>query len=523
MKKIFSLIPLAILVFSLVSCNGMLDTEQHGVVPTATFYQSDEDCEEATVAVYALFKEMYGDFLGASPWRLRLELSDDIYTGGGQRGDNYNGEELNEFTFDYTNKHLSSTFSWMYKIIYASNLILNNFEADSEIKARNIVEAKVFRAFAYMELVTLWGPAPLTTTAIKDDYKIGNSTVEDLWKQIEKDLTEAISSGKLVRKKSQDDTVTGIRITQEFAKALLGKAYVYQAKWDEAVPVLDEVADSPLYGLLDSYEKYCMAPYNRNPEVLFSCVHTNDPNLRDQGGFPWGCMSHSSSYVNGLPATSLDFHWLGFSFLQPSQTIINAFLTHEPDSKRFHETLKSYADMQASGITLTSAGYYANAGYFNYKYRASRTSVVTGQAMSFYCDDVVMKLSEVILLAAEAHIMRDGAGAGDKYINRIREKAGVPAKNGCTMADLKLEKQLECYMDGTRYYDLVRWGDAETIMAEQGKHIPVFLGYKDDGSLNVKWDAYTNDNYGFKAKHKLLPFPEEEMNINPNIKQNAGW
>ena len=69
MKKIFSLIPLAILVFSLVSCNGMLDTEQHGVVPTATFYQSDEDCEEATVAVYALFKEMYGDFLGASPWR----------------------------------------------------------------------------------------------------------------------------------------------------------------------------------------------------------------------------------------------------------------------------------------------------------------------------------------------------------------------------------------------------------------------------------------------------------------------
>ena len=85
------------------------------------------------------------------------------------------------------------------------------------------------------------------------------------------------------------------------------------------------------------------------------------------------------------------------------------------------------------------------------------------------------------------------------------------------MEDIKNEKRLELWMEGTRFQDLVRWGDAASVLADQGQKIPVFDG------VSVTY-PYTNSTYGFKAgKHELLPFPEHEMNVNKNIQQNPGW
>lgn len=142
---------------------------------------------------------------------------------------------------------------------------------------------------------------------------------------------------------------------------------------------------------------------------------------------------------------------------------------------------------------------------------------------SLYNNIPFMKYSEVILLLAEAKIMTDGDGAGDTELNMIRRKAHLPELSNAGMDELKAEKRLELYMDGTRYQDLIRWGDAATVMAEQGKQIPAFNGLNPDGSFNVTEDRYTNTEYGFKKKHYLLPFPEAEININPNINQNPEW
>lgn len=62
----------------------------------------------------------------------------------------------------------------------------------------------------------------------------------------------------------------------------------------------------------------------------------------------------------------------------------------------------------------------------------------------------------------------------------------------------------------------MRWGDAETVLASQGKQVPVY------SSKGVSWD-YSNSDCGFKAKHKLLPIPLKEIELNPNINQNEGW
>lgn len=525
MKKISRILLAVATGLALVSCNDLLNIDQHGVIPTSGFYDTDEGTTEAITALYDQFSQNLTDFYGRSPIRLKELLSDDVYSGGGVRNDNVNQERLNEYQFDYTNTLIANAYKGLYEVIYKANLILNNVEDNSAIKKQAINEAKVFRALSYIDLVTLWGTPPLVKEAVRDDYKAPNSTPAEIWSLIEQDLTEALDSKTLAQKKSVDDKLTGIRITTQFTQALLGKAYVYEGKYAEALPLLESVIKSGLYDFLDNYGNYSVAAYNNNSEILFSNYVLDDSSRGTSTGiYPWTCIGLSSNFLNGVYTNTLDYGTGGFNFLPPSQSIIAAFKANEPDSKRFKQTFKSYSDLLSGGLSLKEGlTYYANCGYWNYKYRPARSSMTTnGWGYAYYTNVSVMKLSEVVLLAAECAIRTKGAGAGDTYINMIRTKAGVPAKTGCTLEDLKLEKRLECYMDGTRYYDLVRWGDAAKALADQGKEV---MGFSLDANGNEVVKAqFTNSSYGWKSgKHDLLPFPEEEMNVNPNMKQNKGW
>ena len=93
------------------------------------------------------------------------------------------------------------------------------------------------------------------------------------------------------------------------------------------------------------------------------------------------------------------------------------------------------------------------------------------------------------------------------------------------MDDLKKEKRLELCLEGCRYQDLIRWGDAAEVLGEQWERIPNFAGKAADGSYVLQYpDINVNATYGFvEGKHNLLPIPEREMNVNPNMKQNPGW
>lgn len=64
----------------------------------------------------------------------------------------------------------------------------------------------------------------------------------------------------------------------------------------------------------------------------------------------------------------------------------------------------------------------------------------------------------------------------------------------------------------------IRWGIGNK-MKDQGKQIPWFTS-----SGTIKWMEYNGEGKaGFKEKHLLLPFPETEITLNPNVKQNPGW
>lgn len=241
MKKniIYSLLLVVAVLFA--GCEDRLDIAKHGNMGGQDdFYKTNEQTEQAVAAMYSRVKGLYYTWFFT-----KNMLSDDAWCGGGSRGDNNSYEQLNEYTFDSSNGNVEGLFSGLYGVIYQSNLIIEKVANDTEVKKRAIAEAYFFRAWANFELVTLWGTAPLVDHLLAtDEYRRPNSTPEALWAVVEADLKEAIGMNALPSKKNKDDQETGMRVTQEVAKAYLGKAYLFQKKYQEAATVLNEVVDS---------------------------------------------------------------------------------------------------------------------------------------------------------------------------------------------------------------------------------------------------------------------------------------
>jgi hypothetical protein len=127
-----------------------------------------------------------------------------------------------------------------------------------------------------------------------------------------------------------------------------------------------------------------------------------------------------------------------------------------------------------------------------------------------------MRYAEVLLMAAEAYLMSNDHTNALKCINEVRSRAKLNALTSVTLDDIKKEKRLELCNEGVRYQDLVRWGDAKSVLANQGAKVPSL------STTGVVWPV-TNQNYGFKDKNMLLPIPLKETELNSNIQQNNGW
>ena len=136
-----------------------------------------------------------------------------------------------------------------------------------------------------------------------------------------------------------------------------------------------------------------------------------------------------------------------------------------------------------------------------------------------------MRYAEVLLLYAEACI-QSGTNTAEGLIalNEVRTRAGLTDLGTYTLDDLKDEKRAELACEGERYLDLIRWGDASTVLANRGLTTYTFYGYQ---ASTTTYDVSEEDfagASGFKAgRDELFPYPYSEMLLNPNLKQNTGW
>ena len=519
-KNILYIALLGVMSLMTVSCNSELDIEKHGNMGSMdTYYNTDENINTATASLYVSAKSLYYNWLFT-----KNLLSDDAWAGGGQRGDNGEMEKLNEYNFDSNHSMIESIYSGLYSVIYNANLIIDKTEGETAVMKRAINEAKVFRAWAHFELVTLWGTAPKVDHLLEtSEYRQSNGTAADTWAFVEQDLTEAIASGTLPSKSGVDDSETGIRVTKEVAQALLGKAYLFQGKNGEAATMLDNVINSNKYALFaGEYDAQFHAAANNNCESLFELQKRNDPEqLWNQFDFLY-CMQgwRTSVLAYDMPAVA-ELALGTYGFINPRKSLYDAFVAWEgEDGYRKSKTILNYDQMKAYGVSVQSgAAVYGNEGYFFWKNQSLREDCITDMSyfqVGQFINLKVMRYAEVLLLAAEANLQSGNSAKALQYINEIRTRAKLAPLSNVTLDDIKTEKRLELCNEAVRYQDLVRWGDAKTAMADQGKQVPAFTG------TDVQWN-WQNTVYGFKDKNVLLPIPLKELELNPNMTQNAGW
>ena len=515
---IYSLLLVVAALFA--GCESRLDIEKHGNMGDQNdFYQTDEQTEQAVASMYSSLKGLYFNWFFT-----KNVLSDDVWCGGGQRGDNTSLEQLNEYTYGTDNGMIQGVFSGLYGLIYQSNLVIEKVADDTPAKKRAIAEAKFFRAWANFELVTLWGTAPLVDHLLKPgEYRQGNSTPEALWAAVESDLNDAISMNALPSKKNKDDQETGMRVTQEVAKAYLGKAYLFQKKYKEAAIVLNEVVASEKYDLFrGDYDMQFHAVNNNNCESMLELQWRND---QEQAWSQFDMTFLMQGWRTGnmtLEGKAAEEVAQGtYGFLNPRKSLYEAFVKAEGENGyRMQKTLLNSDQMTAYGVKLKPGqNIYGCEGYLFFKNRILKSDNIM-DASYFqglqYTDRKIMRYAEVLLLAAEANLEAGNKDVALKDINEIRIRAKETPLTSVTLDDIKTEKRLELCLESTRFQDLVRWGDAKNALGSQGKEIPNY------SSKGVSWD-FTNSTFGFQDKHMLLPIPLKERELNPNIQQNTGW
>jgi hypothetical protein len=549
-----SIVILASIVLLFGCSKDFLDMNQPGVRTVATFYKTDADATAAVMSCYNMMKAQNGS-IWTSFWMVKESLSDDIYTGGENSGDRPEYQELNTFTFGPTNSCITNIYRYIYMTIYRANLIVDNIKNPTEYQKKVIAEAKAIRAYMYFELATLYGPVPLVLhELLPSQYAQPNSTMEALWAQIEKDLNEAITDLPL---KSQM-VAAGFdksRFCKGTAQAFLGKALLYQKKYSAAATVLNTLVGSGEFGL------YTLAELNGDitqlfrkstefgKESLFEISYSSsrindwsnafgdlwtDPSRTNPSNTVWQLCGprgdqgfhgpNDSIMVNGKNVVTTGVRLLGgWGFGYPTLDLWKAY-KQAGDSVRVQGFIMSESQLIAKGGSMrrTPTSYmYGCPGLIRVKYAtwSDETNTSAGVAELEYGTNLrIMRYSDVLLMAAEANLGAGDATTATTQINLVRRRVNLPDLGTVTLADIKLERRLELSFEGSRYQDLVRWGDAATVLQDQGKQVPT------GGIVGGVLQFATRSGAGFKSpRNNMFPIPFNELSSNPNVKQNPGY
>ena len=578
------------------SCEDQLDIEQKGVIPSEKFYQTDADAEAALVAAYEGFmcnvvgRNHDGGGPGIyTPYKIITNMcGDDVLYASGNYGDHEFSGMLNEFRYDAEAEVPKFMYTGLYLSVYTCNLVTDHFQnaADTPVKKRCVAEARVLRAFDYFLLANLWNNPPFIDHVLAGTDLPYNCNKDpenpmdhkQLIQWVAKECEEAAAD--LDERKGTDDKDGAVKVTKGFAWALAGKAYLFAGEYDKAKTALKKVIDSGNYALVpgDRYMDNFHIEGDGNEEKVFEINFEYNA-----GKGSWDGMIQRSSWME-----SNAWNWRLKSFVTSPQIVYSGiegwgglgvpqwfgdeFHANDGDSYRFKATLKhiddavykmEYADPALNamsveekknskkvGINDPVQGLYDNSFCLAFK-QLMRKADTDGNR---YADNVrlnnyvVMRYAEVLLNYAEACLNTGDQSEAKKYINMIQERAGSKTISQTVDMDvLKREKSYELWLEGCRWFDVMRWKDTKAIerLKNVGSDCPhlfdkLFRAPKAD-DRKVTWEHGTEANsrfytvstsaakdagfeVGFKeGKHEFFPYPQTVKDKNPNLEQNPGW
>jgi len=506
MRKILLTI-VGILVFTL-SCNDdILDKTNPNEFTPETFYKNGTQIVGAVNAAYSSLQSV--DLYCREYFFVHDLRSDDMGSGGGQL--ETPRAQLLTGTHDAANSLLTSVWRGWYRLIHQANQVIENApnateEVTDELKARVIGEAKFLRAWAYFDLVVLFGGVPLMETYAKgigeDKPRSGETEVYTL---IETDLQDAI---QMLPLKAEYDANNIGRACREAALAMLARVYMQQGKYVEAKPLLQEIIDG---GAFDNWKNI---PYIENfreemefhDESLFEVAFSYD-----FGGSSWDGSGQGTQ--TEVTFRGQEYGPTAWRNVIPSVSLLNEYeMTSKGDPKddpRYKESFYFIGDTYDNGTKVIEdmQGNDPKISWKKYQriYKAATEEQRSGINMR------VIRYTEVLLNMAEC---QNATGFDDEAIdllNEVRSRKGIemppyPTANYPVNSPAEVfraivhERRVELAGEQIRNRDILRWRRLGKLTAEP-------ISY-------------------FTEKHALAPIPQQEIDSNSELTQadqNPGY
>ena len=526
MKKILYSVLTVLALVGTTSCSDFLDDQKPQGVLDSDMVKDPSNVDNLVISAYAVFTTAEDINSSFSMWNFDVR-SDDAYKGGNgtSDGDVFHQLEIEQGVLT-TNWNINDMWVRLYNCISRVNSAISVLETTSDsyqLKAQRLGEMKFLRAYAHFLLKRLYKNIPFIMDANlkQEDYNTLSNTEftnDEGWQQIINDVEYAYN----VLPVKQTDKG---RPSKAAAAAFLTKAYLYKAyRQDNAAS--NQVTSINREDLLKVIEYSNPDIYSAGGFDLEPDFHNNfRPETQYENGVE-SIWAMQYSINDGTKYGNLNWSYGlivpnipgvtdgGCDFYKPSQNLVNAYRT-DADGHPFIDTFnnKDYDLTQDADprlfltVGLTGLPYEFNSKYMMdasatwsrsnglYGYYVTLKQnvdpdcgyLVKGSWWGTPMNRIVFRYADVLLERAEAYAQLNETGEAIKLVNEIRKRAkqstgmianypsdygvkfNISTYNGTYSQEdalkiVKMERRLEMGMESERFFDLVRWGEAEKVL-----------------------------------------------------------
>ena len=574
MKKILYSVLTVLALVGTTSCSDFLDDQKPQGVLDSDMVKDPSNVDNLVISAYAVFTTAEDINTSFSMWNFDVR-SDDAYKGGNgtSDGDVFHQLEIEQGVLT-TNWNINDMWVRLYNCISRVNSAISVLETTSDsyqLKAQRLGEMKFLRAYAHFLLKRLYKNIPFIMDANlkQEDYNTLSNTEfnnDEGWQQIINDVEYAYS----VLPVKQTDKG---RPSKAAAAAFLTKAYLYKA-YRQDDPSSNQVTSINREDLLKVIEYSNPDIYSAGGFDLEADFHNNfRPETQYENGVE-SIWAMQYSINDGTKYGNLNWSYGlivpnipgvtdgGCDFYKPSQNLVNAYRT-DADGHPFIDTFnnKDYDLTQDADPRLfLTVGLTGLPYEFNSKYMMDASStwsrsnglygyyvtlkqnvdpdcgyMVKGSWWGTPMNRIVFRYADVLLERAEAYAQLNETGEAIKLVNKIRLRAkqstgmianypsdygvkfNISTYNGSYSQEdalkiVKMERRLEMGMESERFFDLVRWGEAEKVL---NKYFA-----EETNNCSIYGDAHFTAN-----KNEYLPIPFSQVAASDgHYTQNiGGW
>ena len=478
--------------FSPACSKNYLTRAPYNALPLPSAIQSVSDLQVADAGMYAALRntDLYGRTL---PVKGDL-MGDNIFVTTANSGRYI---AFNNFAFTNADANVAVVWSQAYVAIKYANTIINTTVSQSDASVANYVgEAYAIRALMHFELVrnfahpyTLAPNDPGVPIVTKFDSSAlpARSSVKDVYTQIISDLEKAYTLMTLYRGTAY--------FSKYSARALEARVYQTMGDWPNALTTSLDVISNGGWVMLKASD-YVSATgslgANAGKSTYSPGGYWNNPGVQASS------KNETLFEVASDLANNNGFDQIGFIYLQVGGGYGDMMGTDDLYA------LYSATDARKGLYPRGPAGYRSGQGgniNLNYKY--------PNPAGSGDKDDTkVLRLSDILLIAAEAYYHAPDNTNANKYLNMVAQQrdpsfTGWNDAGAQVLEDILTERRKELAFEGSRFWDLVRLGRSWTKI-------------KNQSPLTTLSIAPGNNAL-------IFPIPVAEINANPKILQNPGY